>query len=576
VYSEIVPDTWVAIVRPNKAKSLIITKVLDVQSVTRTDYNFPARVTRLILKDAWLDASDQLLSDVRSTTVYAAPEPLALANEPVDHPICGAEIELDRQIDGLQPGRWLLITGERAAAATANPPRGGKSDADDFPVKGVSVSELVMLAGVRQDTLYVQDGKVVPPSEIGTRGGTAVLPGDKVHTFLQLATPLSYCYKQGSVTIYANIAHATHGETRQEVLGSGDGKQAFQSFSLKSPPLTYVATPNPSGVDSTLNLYVNDVRWHEAEDFLDLGPTDRGYVTHADASGKVTVTFGDGLTGARLPNGTENVRAVYRTGIGQPGNVRLKQLSQLVANTDGLRSVTNPQEASGGANPDGLESTRSRAPLAVAALDRLVATVDYADFARLFAGIAKASASRLPSTHGEVVQVTVAGQDDIPIDVTSDLYRNLLLALEQNGDPNLPLRLVHRELRVLVISARVRLRPDYLWDKVRPQTEAALWNRFGFDQRTLGQDAYAAEAVAAMQAVLGVEYVDLDLFGAVSESIKPSDLANLATILSGVADRIAALRDRVEPKTLKPLPAQLVMLSPSLPTTLMLTEVPRD
>ena len=46
-----------------------------------------------------------------------------------------------------------------------------------------------------------------------------------------------YCYKRDAVTIYGNVVKATHGETRNETLGSGDGSQALQSFMLKQPPL---------------------------------------------------------------------------------------------------------------------------------------------------------------------------------------------------------------------------------------------------------------------------------------------------------------------------------------------------
>jgi Baseplate J-like protein len=579
-YEAILPDTWVVVERPARPKlgdqparprQQLITKVVEVQTVGRTDYNFPAKVTRLVLRDAWLTKKDTLLSDVRSTVVYAAPDPLALTDIPVDDPICGQEIELDRQIDGLQPGRWLIVAGERTAAPK---PTGAEEAAGgDLPTPGVMESEIVMLSGVRQDTLYVADEQIVSPAASEKH---PKLPGDKIHTFLQLSAPLAYCYKRSTVVIYGNVAHATHGETRREPLGSGNAAQTFQTFTLKNAALTYVSDPNPSGIDSTLKVYVNDVRWHEAENLLDLGPTDHGYLTAADVDEKTGVTFGDGSNGARLPNGIENVRAVYRSGIGAGGNVRAQQLTQLVANTDGLKSVINPKPASGGANAEALTSIRARAPLAVSALDRLVGTIDYADFARLFAGVAKASASRLASPHGQVVQVTVAGEDDIPIEVTSDLYGHLLVALERYGDPYLPIRLLRRELLLIVIAARIRLHPDYLWESVRPRLEAALFERFGFDQRQLGQNAYAAEAIAAMQAVPGVQYVDLDLFDAVSETIPPHQLDTLGTTLTGVKDRIPALPDRIDPMTGQPRPAQLVVLSQSLSTLLMLTEVPND
>ena len=69
-------------------------------------------------------------------------------------------------------------------------------------------------------------------------------------------------------------------------------------------------------------------------------------------------------------------------------------------------------------------------PIAVMSLDRLVSVQDYADFSRTFAGIGKAALA-LSDGHRQLVYVTIAGADDIPIDPTSDLYQNLVEALQQ-------------------------------------------------------------------------------------------------------------------------------------------------
>src|SRR5262249_34998728 len=124
VYDAILPSTWVAIIRPSaktKALQRLIAFVKEVQTVSRTSYQFPAKVTRLLLDRAWIDKNDRgddsdktYLSAIRSAQVYAAPEALELAEEPIETAICGQEIELDRLVDGLAPGRWLIVTGERA------------------------------------------------------------------------------------------------------------------------------------------------------------------------------------------------------------------------------------------------------------------------------------------------------------------------------------------------------------------------------------------------------------------------------------------------------------------------------
>jgi Baseplate J-like protein len=577
-YDAIVPGSWVVIIRrgigdelhqlPPRRRVVVTTRVVQVETVSRIDYDTPAKVTRLTLEDSWIPSVKLSLRNVRPTVVYAVPEALPLAEVPILEPVCGSSIELDRLVDGLQPGRWLVVTGERAPS---------EDEEDEGAASGVPVSEVTMLADVRQDVLQIQGDKVVSPLEPkAADAARQPLPGDLVHTFLELATPLAYCYVRGTMKIYGNVAQSTHGETHAEPLGSGDPSRILQTFDLKNNPLTHVPAVTPSGEKSTLQVFVDDVRWDEADDLFDLRPGDRAYVTSRDHNEKTKVIFGDGQNGARVPAGVENVRAVYRSGIGKPGNVRAGQLSLLVTRTDGLRGVTNPQRASGGADADGVASTRARAPLAVSALDRLVATRDYADFALTFAGIAKASAARLPARGGSIVHVTVAGEDDAPIDLQSELSVALLEALRRFGDPYLPVQLAERELVALVVAARVRIDPHYLWEVVQPKLQAALIDRFGFERRDLAQDAYAAEALAAMQAVPGVDYADLDVFSSVSESATAVDLAALGSILSSAGalrQRVAAHPARVAGPGEAPTPAQLAILLESVPTTVVLTEI---
>src|SRR5262249_11896526 len=69
---------------------------------------------------------------------------------------------------------------------------------------------------------------------------------------LTLEAPLTHLFDRATVTIAANVANATHGETVSEILGSGDGSQPNQSFKLKqAPALTYTRSTAPGGAEST-------------------------------------------------------------------------------------------------------------------------------------------------------------------------------------------------------------------------------------------------------------------------------------------------------------------------------------
>jgi predicted phage baseplate assembly protein len=401
-------------------------------------------------------------------------------------------------------------------------------------------------------------------------------PSGPRQTTLLLSDKLAYSYDRATVKIYGNVVKATHGETKNEVLGSGDGSQELQQFTLLQSPLTYLAAPTPAGAESTLQVRVNDVLWHETDNLVGLSPKERSFVTSANDSDKTTVQFGDGEFGARLPTGVENVKAVYRVGIGAPGNVKAGQITSVITKPLGVKEVVNPLAASGGAGREEFAQARQNAPLAVMALDRLVSVQDYADFARTYAGIAKASATRISDGRRQLIHVTVAGNDDVPIDTTSDLYVNLRRALLVNGDPYQVLQLAVRKLKLLVISARVRLLPDYLWDAVEPKIRAAIADKFSFGTRDLAQSAFASEALSVIQAIPEVAYVDLDVFDAVAEDTSPQGLANLGSTLK-LQPRILVYGARVERKVTDPakriLPAELAYLNPTVADTLILTEI---
>lgn len=605
-YNKILPGGWAVVERPPLASAnaptdappvLVFQRVARVSEASRSDYGATAKGTQLQLdtsRSGWIaPAGGDDFKVVRRANIFAESEQLELAEVPIDpvaEAVCGESVELGVLVSGLEAGRWMVVTGERVdvaqkrktppAPASSTPPMTGTSghDAtgangtgtngdghddkkeDEEVIEGLKAAELVMLSGVEQSY-------------------DPALAGDRTHTTLFFATPLAYCYKRDTVRIYGNVTRATHGETRTEVLGSGDASKAMQSFTLKQSPLTYVSAPTASGVESTLKARVNDVLWHETDTLAGLAPTDRAYVTRADEAGATTVVFGNGRQGARLPTGNENVRATYRSGIGKPGNLKAAQINQPTTKPLGVKEVVNPLAATGGADRESRDEARRNAPLAVMALDRLVSTRDYEDFARTFAGVSKASASRLSDGRRRVVHVTIAGADDAPISKTSDLYKNLREALHKFGDPFQPVELETRYLKTLFMSANVKVHPDYLWESVETKVRAALLERFSFDRRDLGQDALLSQAVAAVQGVEGVVYVDFDLFDDVAEGVSVEELLTVGEDLKLRARVHAYLAHIESAATLgaqsRIRPAQLVLLTPLVPDTLILREIKR-
>lgn len=567
VYEQIVPDSYIVVQNLDQSE---VFETTTVQSISRNAYGISGETTRITLNRNWWapDSAEGDISEIRSTKVYAQPEELEMADEPIEVLICGGRddlIELDGFFEGLESGRWVIVSGEREIKGTM----------------GVRFSELAMLSSVTQDVVAETQGATTDDNDNENRSG------EKIHTFIKLASELAYCFKRDTVTIYGNVVKATHGETSQEILGSGDGSKALQSFDTKLKPLTYVSASNPTGVDSTLEVFVNDIRWHEADTLADRQSTDRNFIMQTDDDDNTTITFGNGKKGARLPSGVENIKAEYRSGIGKPGNVKADQISLLKDKPLGVKEVINPLRASGGANREGRDQARKNAPLAIKALDRLVSVQDYEDFSRTYAGIGKARAVELSNGRRQLVHVTIAGAEDIPIDTNSDLYRNLRRALYDFGDPFQSIELAVRELMLIVVSANVRIQPDYQWEPVVTEMRDTLLNAFSFERRELGQDVLLSEMISVMQAVPGVAYVDIDSLGGIPEKKAEADERRLltpeeitGTILEFVVDSEEANRPiqrlpvyLADRKNDVIRPAQLAFLTPEVPETLILNQI---
>lgn len=555
----ILDDSWVVIqtAQPQAARpgggaagldtAFVVARADQPSVLSVSRYGLSGKTTRIQLKDpqlagerpAW-HGGEANFQIVRETNVFSHSEKLTLAEEPIEEPVGPAVnnrdadlIELDGFYEGIEAGRLISISGERQ------------------DLKGVVVTEVSGVGGV-------------------THRLNQQLPGDTLHTFIKLLAPLRYTYRRATVRINANVARATHGEIKKEVLGSGAATRSFQTLFLSSKPLTYLSAPTVTGIESTLEVRVNDVLW-EATSALDQETAGaRTYVTRIADDGSVRITFGDGRHGARLPSGVENIRAQYRAGIGKGGNLAAGRLSMLGAPPLGVVAAINPLASIGGADPEGRDSARRNAPLGVMALDRLVAVRDFADFARTYAGVSKASAIKNAGT----VYVTIAGYNDIPIAPDSDLYRNLLQSMRRFGDPHVRIELATRRLMLLILSSDVGIDPAWEWKRVKPKLISALLAAFGFDQQELGQSIALSKVVSVMHQVPGVRFVDVNGFGGISEELETSKITERVQQLEAPGEPAKA-NLRVEPARVEGgefHPAQLAYFTPLVSETLILEQ----
>lgn len=540
-HKSILPGSWVVFAQ---GPEMELGRVISVSFLSRTDFGLTSKVTRVELdtRKATIAAQGEEARDGlgrfrrRRSTAFAATEALSWSKKPIttpfpsDEEIAAGRYELSAAVDGLEEGWYLFVQGTLVDEQ-------GQST-------GETGTELL-----RIETLSTS-----------SRGNTVIAP----------ETPLQNRYLRSSVSLNANVLLATHGETvSEEVLGSGDGSTSNQRFTLRRAPLTFVSAATASGRESTLTLRVDGVRWTEVSSLYDQAEEAEVYTIRVGDDQKATVAFGDGLSGARLPNGQENVRATYRFGLGEAGNVRAQSLQLMKRRPLGVRSVTNPIEAKGGEDPESLDEARVNAPLTVLTLDRLVSLSDYEDFARAFAGVAKAKATSVWAGELRKVHLTIAGVDGAELGPGDETWDNLLDAIQTYRDPTQRVEIEGGTRRWFRLRVELRVDEDYVADDVYAAVQDALAEAFSFDAREFGQSVTAAEIVALIQGVAGVVAVDLNSLAVLESGYDPDEIepdAEPYPMAESVAEAslsavLTASRARWNGRTIDP--AEILLLDPS-------------
>ncbi len=549
-------------------------EISEVSTRHRSDYGITKRVSRLGL-DLSADSSAAPAFSLRETEIYADSQELTLARVDValPTPIQGSKIQVTEATEDLA-GRTVIIRGRPVTGDGGQPtdPPGGsitsilgdgttrtfrvetrddEDDEDDEPL--LLVDDNGFMAELEDAGEIVQwDEGAAVIHEIAN-----IARVEQVGTSppcLVLSEPLQHVYDWRSTQILANVATATHGETLTEVLGSGDGLLRNQRFKLSKPPLTYVPASNESGLESTLQIRVNGVLWSESGSLLELEPTDETYTVRIQNDGATDVFFGDGVRGARLPSGAENVTARYRSGLGAAGEVEAEQLALLKTKPLGIRSVINPFPASGAELPETEGEARERAPLTVLVLGRVVSIQDYEDFSKTFPGVGKAQATPLWDGFNTFAHLTVGTQGGAPIEPGEPLYESLLGALDEVRDTHQLVTIQGYRERYFGLSAKILVDERYLPEPVLQAVASRLRETFSYQARDFGQDVTAAEIVAAMHEIAGVVAADLDTLYFADEPMAQAEIEPAATQRLEAA--LASLEDGL------PKAAELLLLHP--------------
>lgn len=397
------------------------------------------------------------------------------------------------------------------------------------PATKIGGAKLVFTAGVPVPSSLHADTEVILEDKTGRGSAARVtkVSGQEVSVSVegfpnQLEAPISILYNLLPVSQGGSVA--------REILGSGDAARAGQGFLLKKSPVTYFAGGAQGSslpFRSSIRVLVNGAPWTEVDSFVGEPAGARVFIVREDDEGKSHVLFGDGVNGARLPTGKDNVVASYRFGAGGAAPDPTA-LSTLLSSVSGLSSIKSPIPILGGQGQEPVEQTRRYAPLSTFAFGRAVSLDDYEAIA-VSSGARRARARFTwdDARQSALVKVVV-GDDEAAVNAARK-------AISPAVDPNVPFTVELLSLERASIGVLLSVEPGFDRDAVAIAVKAALTDPesglFGASAR-IGEPVYESEVAEVCADVPGVqEIVELTFYG--GSSTGPTSSAPPAKPFSG-------------------------------------------
>jgi predicted phage baseplate assembly protein len=322
-------------------------------------------------------------------------------------------------------------------------------------------------------------------------------------------------------------------KVRGEQLGESDGNPG-QAFKLKNSPILTLERGETVEVEVEEGRYEN---WEQMPDFSQSEPEDKHFVCD---TGVGEIQFGlairqpDGEVrqyGAIPRKGRMIKMSAYRCGGGSKGNVGRNTLTVLKTAVPYVASVTNRRAATGGTDPESVESAIQRGPQVFRTQNRAVTEADYEHLAlEASPSVARASCVQPREIGGGdagpppgmvfllVIPVLSATEGRITpeqLELSQELKQEVQSYLDDRRLLTSSLVVTEPRYYWASVEAKVRIKAKYDAVEVRERIEKELY-RFinpltgGPDGRgwPFGRDLIVSEVYSRIQGLDGVEYVE--------------------------------------------------------------------
>ncbi len=297
---------------------------------------------------------------------------------------------------------------------------------------------------------------------------------------------------------------------KEEFLGASDGAPN-QRFTLAHSPLilrSQIQNVNKDILLITRNGTIIE-EWRLQENLAFSREELKDFAIEIDEDDRATIVFGDGFLG-KIPAKGANIIATYRVGGGLAGNVS-KDSIQTIVNAPQLAEIgakiTNPEQATGGAEKESIDHAVSHAPGVFRTLKRAVTKEDYEALALDFKGVGKV---RAEAAGWNTVSLFIAPENGGQI---SDMLRANLLAYFENLRPVTTLIEINDVTYVKIyVAAKVGIDRYYDQKNMIEKVKSAAGELLAFRNVDFKMPVYLSKFYEAIQEIEGVSYVTISEF----------------------------------------------------------------
>lgn len=289
------------------------------------------------------------------------------------------------------------------------------------------------------------------------------------------------------------------GETvLNEVLGRGLGI-----------PNQQFIIPQADAIEDSIILLTkennNDYFWDLKESLFESKPTDRHYTATINENNQTILTFGDGITGMRIPNGA-TLQSTYRFGGGKFGDLEVGLINNLYdTRITVIESVTNLVPAIGGQDYESLEVTRAFAPIQYKTGGKIVTATDCEEVA----------VKELPGVVGAKCIETYNDTNDVHLYLALDTGENMsdfqktlfLLNLRARMIMNQNLYLFDVPYKVYDLTVTAYIHDNFKKSDVRTELDSVLTDFLSFRNFIAGEEVYLSRIVEQSFFATGVKNV---------------------------------------------------------------------